>query len=270
MPQSELKDILINELSKGRANSKEQKHEFILYHPLEVEQMLLPETAAFLAVKTYFKMLGLPLKCESRINAEFMSPGGAKTKLPILQYGNILVAEFLPIVDFLEHEGYSLWPKDMEKRERENWNAKLQEMDNTFTNAELFVCWMDDAVRETITYPRYGSPYPWPLNHIQAWRKHRQVKKLLDVDEWLDYDMEMVGSEIKDKCRELSEMLQDRPYFNGAFPTEFDALMFGHLYATITTNLNNVELAEKINQKSNLTRFCQHIEQEYYSRKGSR
>jgi len=268
MSQSELTNIVANEFIKKRQSSKE-KQEFILYHPLETEQMLLPETAAYLAVKTYFKMLGVPLKCVSRINSEFMSPGGLKTKLPILQYGKELVAEFQPIVELLEREGYTLWPNDYDEREKQDWTGLLMDMDSSFTNAELFVCWMDDNVRETVTYPRYGGPYAFPLNYIQCWRKFRQVKKILDIDDWLDYDMETVSQEIKTKCRYLSEKLQDRPYFNGNFPTEFDALMFGHLYSTITTNLNNVELAEKINQKSNLTRFCKNIEQQFFSRKPS-
>uniref|UniRef100_A0A336M7Y5 CSON011754 protein n=2 Tax=Culicoides sonorensis TaxID=179676 RepID=A0A336M7Y5_CULSO len=241
-------------MSKGHSSNTQEKHDYILFHPLEAEQMLLPETASYLAVKTYFKMLGLPLKCQSRINAEFMSPGGSKTKLPVLKYGNTLVSEFLPIVEFLEHQGFTLWSQDYDKRERENWKATLEQMDNTFTNAELFVCWMEDAVRETITYPRYGSPYAWPLNHIQSWRKFRQVKKILDVDDWLDFDMAMVGQEIKDKCRSLSELLQDRPYFNGSFPTEFDALMFGHLMSFLK-NLYRL----KITRTSAWVPYCRYL-----------
>lgn len=268
MPQSELTNILSNEFEKKRQSSKE-KHDFILYHPMEAEQMLLPETAGYLAVKTYFKMLGVPLLCEARPNAEFMSPEGRNTKLPILQYGKQLAAEFGPIVKLLEAEGYTLWPKDYDEHEKRDWSSLLMHMDNEFTNSELFVCWIDDNVRKTVTNSRYGSPYSWPLNRIQPWRKYRQVKKYLVMEDWLDFDIEMVSENIKLKCKYLSEKLQDRPYFNGKFATEFDALIFGHLYAIITTNINNVEFAEKINQKSNLTRFCMNIEEQYYSRKPS-
>lgn len=262
-----LKSHLRNELKKGSSKDKD----FILYHSLEAEQMLLPEAAHFLAVKTYFRMLGIPLACESRSNAEFLSPGGEnKTRLPVLRAGTDLSAEFRPIVSYLTDEGFSLWPEEVDPQEYRRWQSGLLDMDLHFTNAELYLCWVDDKVRNEITNERYGSPYEWPLNQIQCWRKKREVRSRLEIEDWYDMSLSQVAEEIKYKCVELSEKLQDKPYFNGNYPTEFDALIFGHLFTILATELKNPILSEEIIKKKNLVRFCQNIESTYFSRKPSR
>ena len=40
-------------------------------------------------------------------------------------------------------------------------------------------CGSDKETRAEISRPRYGSPYPWPLNHILAFRKQFDVKNHL-------------------------------------------------------------------------------------------
>jgi len=268
---SELTTIMRNQLKSELKKGASKEPDFTLYHSLEMEQMLLPETAHFLATKTYFKMLGVSLTCEARSNAEFISPGGVKTKLPILRCERDLVAEFQPIVRYVEENiGLSLYPADYDQLKRDNWNAALIDMDADFTNAEMYMCWIDNEIRDKLTYERYGCPYEWPLNRIQCWRKLRQVRRILELEDWLDYSLEQVSEDVSFKCAELSDKLQDKPYFNGAFPTEFDAMIFGHLYAILTTNLEKPILAEEINKRPNLVRFCQNIETTYFSRKASR
>lgn len=266
---SELTAIMKSQLKAqlGRGASKDS--DYTLYHSLEVEQMLLPETAHFLATKTYFRMLGLPLTCEARTNAEFMSPSGSKTKLPILRAGTDLTAEFEPIVEFLQREGHTLWPEDFDAKKRSDWKAAFLDMDAVFTNAELYLCWLDKEVRTSITAPRYGCPYEWPLNRIQCWRKQHEVQRCLEVEDWQDFTLEDVTDEVKIKLHELSEKLQEKPFFNGTFPTEFDALIFGHLFAIVTTKVPNLILAEEINKNLNLVRFCSNIDSSYFSRKSS-
>lgn len=268
---SELTTIIKERLRSELKKSSSKDKDFILYHSMESEQMLLPETAHFLAVKTYFKMLGIPLSCEARCNAEFLSPGGEnKTRLPVLRAGSDLSAEFRPIFNYLTDEGLSLWPEETDPQEYRRWQSGLLDMDMHFTNAELYICWVDENVRSEITNERYGCPYEWPLNTIQCWRKRREVKNRLEIEDWYDLSMNQVAEEIKFKCHELSEKLQDKPFFNGNFPTEFDALIFGHLYAILTTDLKNRVLAEEINKKPNLVRFCKNIDKTYFSRKPSR
>jgi len=47
-------------------------------------------------------------------------------------------------------------------------------------------------------------------------------------------------------------------------PTELDALVFGHLFTILTTQLITDELSEKVKNYSNLTAFCRRIEQQYF------
>ncbi|KAJ6660761.1 hypothetical protein lerEdw1_017387 [Lerista edwardsae] len=47
-------------------------------------------------------------------------------------------------------------------------------------------------------------------------------------------------------------------------PTELDALVFGHLFTILTTQLISDELSEKVKSYSNLIAFCRRIEQRYF------
>lgn len=47
-------------------------------------------------------------------------------------------------------------------------------------------------------------------------------------------------------------------------PTELDALVFGHLFTILTTQLTNDALGEKVKNYENLIKFCRRIEQNYF------
>lgn len=80
----------------------------VIYQPYEAEQILLAENASCLAVKTYLKMLDREFVVRSCANAEFMAPSGKRTKLPVVQIGAFLAAEFEPIINLMEHKKLSL------------------------------------------------------------------------------------------------------------------------------------------------------------------
>lgn len=80
----------------------------VIYQPYEAEQILLAENASCLAVKSYLKMLGRDFQVSSCSNAEFMAPSGKRTKLPVVQIGAFLAAEFEPIINLMEHKKMSL------------------------------------------------------------------------------------------------------------------------------------------------------------------
>ncbi len=46
---------------------------------------------------------------------------------------------------------------------------------------------------EAIAKPRYGSPYPWPLQILLPWIKQREMKRYLKVQEWADKNVEQVS-----------------------------------------------------------------------------
>lgn len=74
---------------------------------------------------------------------------------------------------------------------------------------------MDKQTREEVTYKRYGSVYPCPLNYIQNWRKHRSVANKLKVFNWASYTNEQVVKKVRKCCVFLKEKLGNNQYFYG-------------------------------------------------------
>lgn len=53
--------------------------------------------------------------------------------------------------------------------------------------------------------------------------------------------------------------------FLNSRPTELDAIVFGHLYTILTTNIPNTILAETINKFDRLVNFCKNIDNKYFA-----
>lgn len=54
-------------------------------------------------------------------------------------------------------------------------------------------------------------------------------------------------------------------FFSNSRPTELDAIVFGHLYTILTTNIPNTILAETINKFDRLVNFCKNIDNKYFA-----
>ncbi|KAM6200742.1 metaxin-2 isoform 2-T2 [Sarcoramphus papa] len=201
----------------------------VLYQQLKDEQILLSDNASSLAVQAFLQMCNLPIRVVCRANAEYMSPSG---KVPFIHVGNQVVSELGPIVQFVK--------------------------------AKLYLQWCDDVTVEEITHPRYGSPYPWPLNRILSYQKQWEVRRKMKAIGWAGKTLEQVLEDVDQCCQALSQRLGTQPYFFNKQPTELDALVFGHLFTILTTQLTTDELSEKVKNYSNLTAFCRRIEQQYF------
>lgn len=81
-------------------------------------------------------MCKLPYTVEACANAEYMSPGGHMTKLPILQCGAFVVSELEPIINLVEKKGTSL-TSSMDADEKNDLRAYLSLTEKIFTNAEV-------------------------------------------------------------------------------------------------------------------------------------
>ena len=51
---------------------------------------------------------------------------------------------------------------------------------------------MDNVTYCEVTKPRYGSVYPWPLNHILTWQKKQLAYKRLSALGWTAKSLEEV------------------------------------------------------------------------------
>jgi metaxin len=66
---------------------------------------------------------------------------------------------------------------------------------------------MDPVTYKEVTFPRYGSIYPWPLNYILTWQKRRQVIKRLTALGWANKSIEDVRIFVlKNIFRKLSDI----------------------------------------------------------------
>lgn len=239
----------------------------IICQPYESEQILLAENASCLAVKTLLKMLNLEFRVKTYSNAEYMSPGGHRTKLPILCLGAFVISEFEPIATFIEGkvQSLSVW---MDEDGKLDMRAYTSLVENIFTNAELYISWLDKSVYNGTTFERYGSVYPWPLNYIQCWRKKQQVLQQLKVFDWRNITLQDVKETVEKLCDTLVDKLGDNMYFySDSKPSELDALVFGHLFSIITTRLPNNMLAEIVLKRKPLCDYCKRIETKYFPKK---
>uniref|UniRef100_A0ABI7Z5L4 Metaxin 2 n=2 Tax=Felis catus TaxID=9685 RepID=A0ABI7Z5L4_FELCA len=235
-----------------------------LYQQLKGEQILLSDNAASLAVQAFLQMCNLPVKVVCRANAEYMSPSG---KVPFIHVGNQVVSELGPIVQFVKAKGHSL-SDGLDEVQKAEMKAYMELVNNMLLTAELYLQWCDEATVGEITHARYGSPYPWPLNHILAYQKQWEVKRKMKAIGWGNKTLDQVLEDVDQCCQALSQRLGTQPYFFNKQPTELDALVFGHLYTILTTQLTNDELSEKVKNYSNLLAFCRRIEQHYFEDRG--
>lgn len=231
-----------------------------LFQPYESEQILLPDNANCLATQAFLKMAKLPYTVEPRINAEFMSPSG---KVPFIQCGAFVVSELEPIVSFVANKGASL-TNDLDGDKKSDMRAYMSLVGTVFANAELFITWCDASTYKQVTKPRYGSVFPWPLNHLLCWQKKSSVIKRLHVLGWASKTLDDVFHEVDQCCQALSVRLGSKNYFFGDKPTELDALVFGHLFTVLTTPLPNNQLAATIRGYRSLVDLCKRIEHEYF------
>uniref|UniRef100_A0A8C5KLB3 Metaxin 2 n=1 Tax=Jaculus jaculus TaxID=51337 RepID=A0A8C5KLB3_JACJA len=222
-----------------------------LYQQLRGEQILLSDNAASLAVQAFLQMCNLPIKIVCRPNAEYMSPSG---KVPFIHVGNQVVSELGPIVQFVKAKGHSL-SDGLDEVQKAEMKAYMELVNNMLLTAELYLQWCDEATVGEITHARYGSPYPWPLNHILAYQKQWEVKRKMKAIGWGNKTLDQVS-------------LMYLPFYFCLRPTELDALVFGHLYTILTTQLTTDELSEKVKNYSNLLAFCRRIEQHYFEDRG--
>lgn len=233
-----------------------------LFQPFEVEQVLIHDNANILAVQAFLNMCNLEYTIEMRANAEHMSPSG---RLPFIKANKFVIAEMDPIVAFVNTKGITL-TEHQDAAQKADMRAYMSLVSNVLGNAEMYLSWLDQVTYNEVTKPRYGSVYPWPLNHILTWQKKQQIYKKLAALGWTSKTLEEVYQEVEQCCMALNERLDNQQFFFNNKPTELDALVFGHLFSILTTPLPDTRLASIVRQHKNLVELCQTIDKEYFDR----
>lgn len=233
-----------------------------LYQPYQVEQITFPDYAACLSVKTFLHMCGLKFTTELKINAEQMSPSG---RVPFVRIGPFLISEMEPIIACVHTRGFNL-STDLTDIQKSELKAYMALIGNTLVNAEHYLAWLLPDVADQVTKPRFGSMYPWPLDKVLPWMKQRDVKSRLASLEWAEKTFDEVCEEVQTCCQALSERLEKQEFFFGKKPTELDALVFGHIFTLLTTELPRNEFALIIRKYQNLVDFCTRVDDSYYKK----
>uniref|UniRef100_A0A8D8X3U1 Metaxin-2 n=1 Tax=Cacopsylla melanoneura TaxID=428564 RepID=A0A8D8X3U1_9HEMI len=236
-----------------------------LYQPYEVEQILLPDNAHCLAVQAYLKMAGLKYAVDFRKNAEYMSPSN---RVPFIRVGHFLIAELDPIVKFTQNKGWSL-SGELDESAKSDMRAYMSLVTTVLVNAEHYITWCDPVTYHEVTKVRHGAVAPWPLNIFLTYKKKITTQNRLKALEWLQKSLNEVYADVDKCCQSLSERLENNNFFFKDRPTELDALVFGHIYAILTTPLPNNRLAATIRAYPNLVDHCTRIEEAYFKKTDS-
>ncbi|KAG8195296.1 hypothetical protein JTE90_028444 [Oedothorax gibbosus] len=255
--------VLLSEFyAAGQSASESWPEDAKLYQPYEVEQILLPDTAACLSVKAFLRMCELAFQVEMRTNADLMSPTGS---VPFLRCGNMVVADVEPIIEFLHFKGISL-SSHLDNAGKADMKAYMSLVNIVLRNAELYVSWCDNTTLQEVTKPRFTAFLPWPINNVVCWQTKNDVKKRLKAADWHTKSLEDVYEMVDNCCHALSERLGTFKYFFGDKPTELDAVVFGHLFAVLTTPLPDNKLCTIIREYQNLVDLCQNIDVNYFQK----
>jgi len=257
--------LLTESLNVELQGSDPWPEDVILYQTFEEDQILLPDNVACLAVQAYLHMVDLDFVVQYRTNAESMSPTG---RIPFIKAGDFVVAEMDHIVSFVNSKSISL-VRDLNDSQRADMRAYMSLVNNVLGNAELYLSWIDDVTYNSVTKPRYSSVYPWPLDVVLTWQKQKQIANKLKALGWAQKSLEEVYTEVENCCKALSERLDNETFFFGSRPTELDALVFGHLFALLTTPLADNRLKNIVEKFRNLVKLAEKVDRIYFEKQTS-
>jgi len=188
-------------------------------------------------------------------------------KVPVLKCGPYVVSEMESIVQLANAKGVTL-TEHLTLTERADLRAYMSLVHNVLEKALLYFTWLDDSVYHGMTKVRVGSPFNFPLKFLVPWVTRRKVTEQLKVLKWAERTVDEVYKEVETCLLALSERLGEAEFFFGTKPTELDALAFGYLFTMITTPINaENQFGNLVKQQSNLVRFCQRVENYYFSSK---
>lgn len=253
-----LSETMVAEMIANEPWSEDAK----LYQPFDVDQILLSENADCLSVKAYLRMCDLNFTVEMRANAESMSPCG---EVPFLQCSSFVIAKVDSIINFAQTKGGNL-SSFLSNADKADMKAYISLVNIVLHNAELYVSWCDKTTLQEVTKPRFSYNLPWPVNHIVTWQTRSAIKKKLKSADWYSKSIEEVYEEVNNCCHALSERLGNQKFFFGDKPTELDAIVFGHLFAILTTPLPDNRLCSIVRDYQNLVDLCSHIDVQYFQR----
>lgn len=220
-----------------------------LYHPPSA-QMTLPEKAMCRSVQTFLIMNKKKIKYEERTNAEYMSPNN---QLPFIIVNDHIFAGWDEITEHLIHD------------EANNLNDVADVYLFTRLNdLEQYTSWCADSNYDHIK-SIYLKLYPFPLNRILSYRKKNEIVNKLKYKLENKTNITTVYEEIKGILEHIDSTLTlNKKDLVDRKSNKFNALLYGHLYALLNTELFSDELKDIVKSCKNLLEFYNEIENRFY------
>ncbi|CAD5121220.1 DgyrCDS9754 [Dimorphilus gyrociliatus] len=180
-----------------------------------------------------------------------MSPDG----IPFLKIGNTFISQFINIVDFLTIKECILYDTASDEVKCDVI-ALCSLLLNEVTKCELYLTWLVDDVFYKVTRRRYAGHLFFVLKHLIPYQRRNQIRK--ELGDFASYDLKKVLSILELNLTCIAEILQENTFVIGNDPTEIDALVFGHVYALLTTDLPGINVVQYIPE--NLKRLCKRMD----------
>lgn len=98
------------------------------------------------------------------------------------------------------------------------------------------------------------------LKYLIPYQRRNQIRK--ELGDFASYDLKKVLSILELNLTCIAEILQDKTYVIGNDLTEIDALVFGHVYALLTTELPGINVVQYIPE--NLKRLCKRMDDLFF------
>jgi len=212
----------------------------------------------------FLKMSGLDYKNVSGIRNMKKAPKG---KLPYIsiEEGNetTLVADSQEIIDYLTSRYQLTLDDHLSKEDKAHAYLMTKSLDENLYWCLLYCRWNLQETWPTVNIAFFNK-MPFWLRAVVPTLYRRTVIKNLYAQGTSRHSYDEIIAIADKTFNALADVLADKAYFFGEKPSSFDATAYAFLCQFITAKCPN-KLNDRAKGYDNLVRFCQRIEQQFYS-----
>jgi len=143
--------------------------------------------------------------------------------------------------------------------------GQLLELCNRLKQLELYINWCHEPTYLKATQARFQRRKPWPLRQLLTNRRKNYVTNHLSSIGIFPADIGKIEKEMQSILAIFDNCLNNTDFFfSNNLPTELDALVFGHVFALLTTKGVDGRIPQLVHQFQNLVNFSMNINEIYF------